>query len=304
MSNAPRVGFLGPAGTFSEQAMLRLCPDAQGVPVPSIVTLIEAVAGRAHLAGWDGPPLAGAVVPIENSTEGGVGATLDTLADHDELTITAELDLPIEQLLLARPGVSLDQVTQIYSHPQGLAQARRFLARELPHVPVVPVSSTAEGVQIVARSPDRALAAIGSRFAADAYGCTVLADQISEEVNVTRFVLVQPAADLAAGAPPLAATNGDGPRKTTVLFAGAGDGSPGWLVRCLSEFAFRGVNLTKIESRPQRSRLGHYRFFADLEGNPAVDEPVAAAIEGLRHHCDVVRILGGYPVAATAATNA
>lgn len=299
----PVVGFLGPTGTFSEQAMLRLCGDAAtGVAVPSIITLIEAVAGRAHLAGWQGEAISGAVVPIENSTEGGVGATLDTLVEHDDLTITAELDLPIEQLLLGRPGVELEQIEQIYSHPQGLAQARRFLARELPDVPVVPTASTAEGVQLVAGSPERAIAAIGSRFAAEAYGCVVLAADIQEQVNVTRFVLVQRATDVAEHGLLAMPGAGEGERKTTVMFQGDGDASPGWLVRCLSEFAFRGVNLSKIESRPLRGQLGHYRFFADAEGDPAVDPQVHAAIEGLRNHCDVVRILGGYPVAAAAAS--
>lgn len=299
---APAIGYLGPPGTFSQVAAARLTAGWGGemVPVESIINLIQDLA-TGTAAGT--PTLGAIVVPIENSTEGSVGATLDTLVEHDDLVITAELDLPIEQLLVGRSGLALSEITQVYSHPQGIAQARRFLAEHVRQASVVPVASTSKGVAVVAAS-DEPWAAIGSRHAAELHGCVVLRDDIQELVNVTRFVLIErtstrvsPGAH-AHGRQRRAEDGGsDQPMKTTVTWQGAGDGSPGWLVRCLSEFAFRGVNLSKIESRPLRGQLGHYRFFADVEG-AAETESVGGAIEGLANHCDEVRVLGSYPVAA------
>ncbi len=316
--SGPVVGYLGPNGTFSEVAARRLASDWAGelVPVASIINLIQSVTDDFVLP--EPFQLDAAVVPIENSTEGSVGATLDTLVDHEDLVITAELDLPIEQLLVARTDLPLDQIEQVYSHPQGIAQARRFLAEHLPSAGIVPTSSTSRSIELVTESTEP-WAAIGSRRAAELYGAKILRDDIQEQVNVTRFVLVErksaridrsgngttptPAAVEAAEAAEAARQRragdhgDDRPMKTSVVFQGKGDGSPGWLVRCLSEFAFRRVNLSKIESRPLRGQLGHYRFFIDLEG-AATDPDPAEAIEGLRHHATDVRILGSYPVAA------
>lgn len=311
-AGAPVVGFLGPAGTFSEVAAGRLAGQWAGalVPVESIINVIQGVAEGSLLSsdapGSSGPRIDAAVVPIENSTEGSVGATLDTLVDHPNLVITAELDLPIEQLLVARTDLALSEIEQVYSHPQGIAQARRFLAEHVPQAGVVPVSSTSRSVELISESTEP-WAAIGSRRAAELYGAVILRDDIQELVNVTRFVLIErqgdpidrPAGEAAAdaGAGPRRRAGDDPPMKTTLFFEGVGDGSPGWLVRCLSEFAFRGVNLSKIESRPLRGQLGHYRFFLDLQG-AADSHEATAAIDGLRNHADVVRILGSYPVAA------
>ncbi len=303
----PAVAFLGPRGTFSEVAAARLTGNfaSAQVPIESIINVIGAISTGSVFGG--GQKIDAGVVPIENSTEGSVGATLDTLVDHPDLVITAELDLPIEQLLVARSDLPLDQIEQVYSHPQGIAQTRRFLAEHLPSAGVVPISSTSRAVELVCQS-DAPWAAIGSRGAAEIYGATILRDDIQEQVNVTRFVLVE-RRDAPLGHAPGGQVGGDADpeqrrrsddspaMKTTLFFEGAGDGSPGWLVRCLSEFAFRGVNLSKIESRPLRGQLGHYRFFLDLEGAAESDESTAA-IDGLRHHCDLVRILGSYPVAA------
>ncbi|MBO9534701.1 MAG: prephenate dehydratase [Solirubrobacteraceae bacterium] len=305
--SAPVIGFLGPFGTFSQVAAQRLTAgiaDAELVPVESIINLIQDLAIGEPVAGT--ATLDAIVVPIENSTEGSVGATLDTLVEHPGLVITAELDLPIEQLLVAARPIALGEIEQVYSHPQGIAQARRFLAEHVRQAAVVPVSSTSKGITLVAAT-EQPWAAIGSRAAAELNGCVILRDDIQEQVNVTRFVLIERHDD------PLAATTangngsgrqrragdagGDRPIKTTVVWQGVGDGSPGWLVRCLSEFAFRGLNLTKIESRPMRGQLGHYRFFVDIEG-AAGTEAVDGAIEGLRNQCDEVRVLGSYPVAA------
>jgi prephenate dehydratase len=301
------VGYLGPRGTFSEVAAQHLTGEWAGahIPVESIINLIQGTAAGAVA----GQRIDAAVVPIENSTEGSVGATLDTLVDHDDLVITAELDLRIEQLLVARREIALADIEQVYSHPQGIAQTRRFMAEHLPTAGVVPVSSTSRSVELISET-DEPWAAIGSRRAAEIYGAVILRDDVQEQVNVTRFVLVERRDALLSHGDDVADSDDDAARqrragdpgadramKTTVVFQGDGDGTPGWLVRCLSEFAFRSVNLTKIESRPLRGQLGHYRFFIDLEG-AATDPDPAEAIERLRGIASGVRILGSYPVSA------
>ena len=151
-------------------------------------------------------------------------------------------------------------------------------------------TSTADAVREVA-STDRPWAALGPASAAALYGCRVLRDRVDDERdNATRFVWLA-----RAGTPPVTPP-GRAPWKTSVVFAGAGDQSPGWLVRCLSEFAFRGVNLTRIESRPRRARLGHYLFHVDMDGR-AEDPAVADAVAALGGHCEEVRLLGSYPAA-------
>jgi prephenate dehydratase len=184
--------------------------------------------------------------------------------------------------------MELEAILAVESHPQGLAQCARFLREHLPHAEQIAATSTAEAVRRAVVSPDL-MAAIAPARAAELHGGVVLRERIEDDPdNATRFVVLA-----AAGAGP---ASGAGPFKTSVLFAGAGDDSPGWLVRCLSEFAFRGVNLTKIESRPRRRQLGHYLFLIDLEG-AAQDGPAAEAIEGLRKHCEEVRVLGTYQAA-------
>jgi prephenate dehydratase len=183
----------------------------------------------------------------------------------------------------------------VRSHPHATAQCAAFLRDALPGARVAAAASTAEAV----RDVEAGEAAVGTRHAAELYGRVVLRDAIQDEgEHETRFVWL--ARDGAAAAP--GAPSGDGerggpagrPHKTSVLFAGAGDDTPGWLVRCLSEFAFRGVNLVKIESRPGRRRLGHYRFWIDAEGSDR-DPAVADAVAALRNHCQEVRVLGSYP---------
>jgi prephenate dehydratase len=278
-----RLGHLGPAGTFTEEAARRSAPDGELVPYPSVRDTVAAV-----LAG----EVDAALVPIENSLEGTVTATVDALSSEPRLRMVGEVVLAVRQCLIAAHDGALEAITEVRSHPQGLAQCGRFLREELPDAALVPVSSTAEAVRSLADGPAGA-AAIASRAAAEVHGGVVLREGIEDEDgNATRFAWL--AAD---GAGPFAAASGE--HKTSILFTGTGDGKPGWLVRCLSEFAFRGVNLVKIESRPARSRLGHYLFLADCEGRED-DAAVADAVEGLRAHCDQVRVLGSYPAAPTA----
>ena len=286
-----RYGYLGPAGTFSEQALREAHPGGAGaehVPYATIhETIMAAQRGEADAV----------LVPIENSVEGAVNVTLDAMAtDAPDLRIAGEHVLAVELALIAAAEVALDQVGVVRSHPHATAQCAAFLRAELPGATVVPASSTAEAVRAVAAGE----AALGTRLAAELYGRVVLRDSVQDEgEHETRFVwLARDPASVPArdGAGTAAGHTADRPPaiKTSVLFAGAGDDTPGWLVRCLSEFAFRGVNLTKIESRPRRRRLGHYRFLIDAEGGDS-DPAVAEAVAALRHHCEEVRVLGSYP---------
>jgi len=279
-----RLGYLGPPGTFSEEAARQAAPtpEAELVPFASIHDAVLAVQrGDSDRA----------LVPVENSLEGGVSATLDALAwDARDTVIVGETVLAIRNCLIARAALALDAITAVLSHPQPLAQCARFLRTELAGATVRAAASTADAVRTVADAAEP-WAALGPRGAAERYGCVVLREEVDDEPgNATRFVWL--ARDGDAG--PAAAA--DGPWKTSVVFTGTGDAQPGWLVRCLSEFAFRGVNLTRIESRPLKQRLGSYLFFVDCEGH-AGNGPVADAVEGLRGQAEVVRVLGSYPAA-------
>jgi prephenate dehydratase len=279
-----RVGYLGPPGTFSEEA-LRGAPasaGAQAVPFGSIHETVAAVQGRT---------VDRALVPIENALEGGVSATLDALTSGaPDVVVVGERVVAIRTCLVARDALELEAIELVISHPQPLAQCARFLRTTLPSAGRRAATSTAEAVREVVASPEP-WAALGPRGAAERYGARILREGVDDEPgNATRFVWLARAGSAAVG------EGDDAGWKTSVLFAGAGDAQPGWLVRCLSEFAFRGVNLTRIESRPQRSRLGHYVFHVDLEGGVG-EAQVDAAIAGLRTHCEEVRLLGSYPAA-------
>ncbi len=288
-SGAPRrAGYLGPPGTFSEEALLAL-PEAAGYEPTPLATMLDTV-----LSVRDGR-VERALAPIENSLEGAVNVTLDALAfEAGDVRIAGEVVLPVRHSLLGAPGASLDAVRTVVSHPQATAQCARWLRERLPAAGLVPAVSTAEAVRAVAASGDPSRAAIGTRLAGRLYRCELLADGIEDAAdNTTRFVWLAGRDDRAGsdGNP-----SGNRPMKTSVVFWGAGTGSPGWLVRCLSEFAFRGVNLTRIESRPLKRALGEYVFFVDLDGAEA-DDAVAGAISGLHAHASVVRVLGSYPAA-------
>jgi prephenate dehydratase len=278
-----RLGYLGPAGTFSEEAVRAAVSDdpAELVPFPSIHQAVMAVQDGA---------IERALVPIENSLEGGVSATLDALTlDAGDVAIVGETVLAIRNCLIARDELALSAIEVVVSHPQPLGQCAEFLRATVPHASVRAATSTADAVREVAGT-HAPWAALGPRSAAALYGCRVLREGVDDDPdNVTRFVWLAP-----AGTEPAEAA--DAAWKTSVVFAGAGDRSPGWLVRCLSEFAFRGVNLTRIESRPRKGPLGHYVFHLDMEGR-ADDAPVAEAIAGLGTHCEQVRLLGSYPAA-------
>ena len=283
-----RLGYFGPEGTFTHEALLAgsaASTPAELVAAASIHEVIELVAGGE--VGWG-------LVPIENSLEGSVNATLDTLAiEFQDVAIVAELVHPIRQCLIARTPLELDEIEVVVSHPQPIGQCTRFLRTRLPQAAVITAASTAEAVRQVAAS-DAPWAALGNRLAASLHDCLVLRADVEDMAgNETRFVWVASAgseAGLPGGAAPV------GPWKTAIVFWGAGSESPGWLVSCLSEMASRGVNLTRIESRPRKIGLGRYMFFLDLEGRDT--EPhVAAALEALGSHVEVLRVLGSFPSA-------
>jgi prephenate dehydratase len=275
-----RVAYLGPAGTFTEDALHDAAAEAEVEPLrtPTVHDAILAVEeGEAERA----------FVPFENSIEGSVRSTLDTLAfEAEAVTIVGEHDFQVHAHLIAREGVGLEEVAAVLSHPQPLAQCARFLREQLPGVERRSVSSTAEAVRMVGESV-RPWAAIGARAAADLYGCAVLREGIEDEAgNVTRFVWIAPAGT---------APEGEGSWRTSLVFAELGEDHPGALVEALQEFSSRDVNLSRIESRPLRRGLGRYMFFCDAEG-PVTDPAVAGAIEALRTKAESVRILGSYPV--------
>jgi prephenate dehydratase len=297
----PKVGYLGPAGTFSEEA-LRSSALPRSLEPAALATIYDTViAVRTGAVQW-------AVVPIENSLDGSVTVTLDLLADeHGDLEIVGEALLAVKHSLIAAESVELGQIDTVISHPQVPGQCTRFLRGELAHARVLPASSTAEAVRLVSAADTPGQAALGTRLAADIYGGTVIREDVQDrDDNVTRFVWLQRIGDGGRGAPDRSETERSNPRpplrglreshewKTSVVFWGPGADSPGWLVRCLDEFARRSINLTKIESRPRRAELGHYMFFADLIGSEH-EASVAEALTGLNAICEGMRVLGSYP---------
>jgi prephenate dehydratase len=279
-----RVAFLGPRGTHSEEAVRALAPiGVEAVPYPTVRDAIMAVRGGTADR---------AVVPIENSLEGSVAETLDTLAvDAPEIRIFAERTLAIRQSLIAGRPLELGAIERVVSHPQALAQCARFLREWLPGAEHSGAASTAEGVRQVVAS-GAPWAALGSRLAAEEHGGTVLMAGVEDRSdNATRFVAL---ARTGEAGHELATEVGTD--KTSIVFFGFNDVSPGALVAVLGELSSREINLTKIESRPRRVGLGHYMFFADLEGGES--EPhVAEALAALAGRVQTLRVLGSYPSA-------
>ncbi|PZF86437.1 prephenate dehydratase [Jiangella anatolica] len=278
-----RYAYLGPEATFTEAAALRF-PALAGAtlePSPTVHAAINAVRTG---------EVAGAVVPLENSVEGSVNATLDELIRGEPLAITAEVLLPVTFTLLARPGTDLADVRRIVTHPVAEAQCRAWVTAKLPDAVIALGPSTAAAAASVAnRTPgaDGTVydAAIAAPLAGERYGLDALAVDIGEDSDaVTRFVLVTPPG--RPGRP-------TGSDKTT-LVAFIRDDHPGALLEILEQFSARGVNLTRIESRPTGNGMGRYCFAIDVEGHVA-DARVGEAMMGLRRVCGSVRFLGSYP---------
>ncbi|MBE3552131.1 MAG: prephenate dehydratase [Kyrpidia tusciae] len=293
MTAQTQLAFLGPSGTFTEEAARVMSgvldsdlPGEEWVACDTIADVLDLTASGAAAFG---------VVPIENSLEGSVNITLDWLAREGGLVIAAEAALPVSHHLLARPGVSEEQIEGIVSHPQALAQCRGYLRNHFPGVPQYAAESTAAAAERVIRDPED-LAAIGTRLAARIYGLEILASEIQDEANNrTRFVLVA-AQSRWTEEQQREFCRRHGASKTSALIT-LGEDHPGALYEVLACFARERVNLTRIESRPTRRGLGSYHFFVDMEGQ-WWDPAVIRAVEGIHETGAAVRDLGTYPVIA------
>lgn len=281
-----QLAYLGPHGTLTEEAAERfaaalgLAPGSlrPGSSVPEVLEKVEEGEAR-----W-------AVVPAENSLEGSVGLTWDHLVSAPGLTIAGETVLPVTHHLLGQRGLKLGSITAVLSHPQALGQCREFLRQRLPHAKLYETASTAEAARVVSVN-ELPLAAIGSERAARLYGLDLLERGIQDAAgNATRFLLV-------TGEGEAPAPTG---RDRTSLVCTLERDRPGALYGMLGVFARRGLNLSRLESRPARRTLGEYLFFIDLEGH-AADPAVAEALEELRAGGSLLRVLGSYPCAAPCA---
>jgi prephenate dehydratase len=276
LPNAPIIAHLGPAGTYTEaaalicQAWLRTQPtplDYQLQPYGSIALTLAALAGgRADLA----------IVPVENSVEGGVTMTMDSLWQLDRLQIHRALVMPIQHALLSR-ATDFGQIRRVYSHPQALAQCPDWLSTHLPQAERIAANSTTEGIQHLA---DPTIAAISSQRAAQLYGEPVLACPINDQPdNCTRFILLSRDSSPGGG--------------LTSLALSLKANQPGSLLKLLQIFADRGINLSRIESRPSKRSMGDYLFFIDMEAD-ARTTLSQAVLRDLEHHTERLRIFGSY----------
>ncbi|WP_231384312.1 prephenate dehydratase [Cellulomonas sp. URHD0024] len=276
----PRYAYLGPAGTFTEAALRQVVAADQcvDVPVSDVATAIEAVrTGQADFA----------VVAIESTVEGGVTATLDSLAAGKPLVILREMLVPVQFTLAAAPGVALEKVRRVAAHPHAWVQCRHWLAAHLPGVVQVPATSNTAPAALIA-SGEQSLsfdAALVPPAAVTSYGLAPLAEGIADNPSAqTRFVVV---GHPGAVPPPTGADK-------TTLVVHLPDNEAGALLAMLEQFAVRGVNLSRIESRPIGDSLGRYSFSLDAEGH-ITDERVGEAVMGLRRRCPYVLFVGSYP---------
>ncbi|MFC7490366.1 MULTISPECIES: prephenate dehydratase [unclassified Knoellia] len=277
--SATRYGYLGPEGTFTQMALLSWAASHGGEQVPfgSVDSALDALR-RSEIDA--------AMVPIENSVEGGVSATLDALASGDPLVVIGEVNVPITFVLAARAGMPLEEIRAVGTHSHAWAQVRGWMDARLPGAAYVPTLSTAAAAAGLAGDVEQGYdAAVCAPVAAANHGLTVLADDIGDRAGaVTRFVLV---------ARPGALPERTGADKTTVMLFQRDDRAGG-LLELLEQFAVRGINMTRLESRPTKSTLGSYCFSIDFEGH-VLDERVGEALMGLKRVCAEVRFLGSYP---------
>ncbi len=273
-----RCAYLGPEGTFSEEAMRLFAPDGEPVPCVDVPSALDMV----RMGEVDH-----AVVPIENSVEGGVNATLDTLAHGSPLMIVGEVVVPITFALVARPGTRIEDVRTVGTHPHAWAQCRRWMHDNLPDAVHVPSPSTATGPVALASGEATYDAGLCSKISAERYDVEILAEDIADNWNaVTRFVVVSTPKRLP---PPTGADK-------TTLMVHLAHNEAGGLLAMLEQFAVRGVNLSRIESRPIGDALGRYGFSIDAEGHIA-EERMQEVVMGLHRACPLVRFMGSYPTA-------
>lgn len=267
-----KLAYLGPAGTYTEQAAILYDPQATLIPCSTFGVVAKTVESGDADEG---------VVAIENSLEGPVTYTLDMLIHESPLFIRSELALPIHHLLLGKAAIGLSEIQVVYSHPQALGQSRRYLSKNLPNAKPIASLSTSLAVEEMQKHP--AAAAISSRRAAELYGAHVLAENIEDnKTNQTRFVILS-----KTDHPPT------GRDKTSICFAFDED-APGILYQTLGEISDRGINLNKIESRPTRQVLGRYIFLVDIHGHRE-DKEVKEALEAIKSRVSMFRMFGSYP---------
>jgi prephenate dehydratase len=271
-----KIAYLGPEGTFTQQALIAFDPDAAACPMASVDAALAAVgAGEVDAA----------MVPIESSVEGGVPATLDALAAADAMLVVSEQLTPVRLVLAARPRTRLEDVRHVGTHPHAWAQVRRFAHSRMPCAVHVPTLSTAAGAAALASGAAAYDATVCAPVAAANHRLEVLAEDIGDsKVAVTRFVVV---AQLGAIPPPTGAD------KTTIVVFQREDRAGG-LLELLEQFAARGINIIRIESRPTGAAMGSYCFSIDFEGHVR-DERVGEALMGLRRLAADMRFLGSYP---------
>ena len=269
-----KIAFLGPIGTYTDEASYLYAPSAERVPFASLGLVTSAL---------EEGNVDEAVVPIENSLGGTVIEVVDFMIASEKSQIKGEFLLPIDHCLITRPGVKLSDIRVVVSKQEALTQCRQFLARELRFAEQVPATSTALAVVDLKEADDRT-AAIGPRRAAELAGLPVLAHGIQDRKNnVTRFAVLA-----SSSMPP------SGSDKTTIAFDFDKPDAPGLVYGAMRPFADRGINLTKIESRPTGTGMGNYIFLLDLEGH--IDEPhVQQAITELQGHTSTFKVLGAYP---------
>ena len=274
-----RLAYLGPPGTYSEQAALAHDAEAELLPFPSFASAAAAVdSGGADQA----------VLPIENSLEGAVTDTLDVLIHQSPLFIRNEIVVPIHHCLVIEAEADADQIEVIYSHPQSLAQCRRFLEKRFPGIGQVASLSNSAAVEDMQKSTLRA-AAIAPERAAEIYGARVVERGVQDDPNnLTRFVVLATSDHPRTGAD-----------KTSICFD-FGDDAPGILHAVLGEFSSRGINLSKIESRPTRRTLGRYIFLVDVEGHRE-DPLMAEALASVEAQVSTFKVFGSYPMHVSSA---
>lgn len=293
-----KIGYLGPKGTFSEQALKKYLNEnkisnAEAIPVSSFFDLFQVFSsGKCDKI----------IVPIENSIEGSVSINFDLLAKAENALIEQEILLDIEQNLLGNIGTAVDQITDIYSHPQPLAQCQKYLKTHFPDVRTYQLDSTSLAAEMVAKPelsiiahsnkqqyPDKKFvyAAIGSRELAEIYGLKILAENIGDYPNnTTQFFVVGRNKTISTGSD-----------KTSILFSTLKD-RPGGLYEILGEFASENINLTRITSRPTKEVLGEYLFFIDFEGH--VDDPVVQEVlASIQTKASFFKLLGSYKKQST-----
>lgn len=275
-----RIAYLGPSGSFAQAALhasnVYRTGGVEAIPAKSVLHALDAVREG---------EVSAALVPIENSVEGSVTITLDELASGKRLVITNEVVLPVQFALLVRPGTKLADIRTIGTHPHAQAQVRNWLNANLPDADVIPAMSTSAAAAALVGPNPPFDAAIGQSINSEIYGLEILADQIGDSADAhTRFVIVELPGELPAPT---------GADKTTLSIFQRSN-HPGGLLEILTEFSVRGINLTRLESRPTKKTLGDYYFSLDFEGH-VNDLRVEEALMGLHRVCLDIRFLGSYP---------